>query len=145
MKRIAPGYGTRFAARAMLFVWLVSLATGWVNACVLPTAAGSPARSDLHHARAVTAEAGADHGADHGANHRPQPGLAACRSFCDVASDGVVQAKLQDCEHAPLARTAPRPVPAAGDGPTDVARWLAATATPPPEPSRFLLFLRLTI
>lgn len=149
MKRIAPGAGTRFAARAMLFLWLFSIATGWANACMLPTAGGAQAGADLHHARALPAEAGGDHGAyqgaDQDAGHYPQPGLAACMSFCDVAGDGVAQGKPWDCGDAPLAQTSPGVTPDPRAVQADLARWLACTATPPPEPSRIILFLRLTI
>jgi len=136
----------RHLAARVLVVWLLALATGFVNACVVNPALHTrivPAL-DQHEDRAANAGPADDHaGQPCGSAHDPTP---ACSKFCSEPSTAA-----QDPKHpmdpadavwlampivAPLS-VAPSPTAARVPG-RDPERWRPAASIP-------IFFLRLTL
>ena len=143
---------TRFTAVVMLFVWLLTLATGVVNACqlhgdhaagggglaqgMLAAAAGIDARVAV---RAVAAPAMQQD------DHDQIAGAFACRALC-----ATVQSAVPKQPPLVFADQASDPVLVTGSGPLRVLPSPVAAApgharVPRPEPPVFIRFLRLTL
>ncbi|WP_137895350.1 hypothetical protein [Ramlibacter sp. 2FC] len=148
MKSFFSPRSTRRTAAVMLLVWLLALATGMANACLLP----SPSTSDRHAAAGLSAPVapGQAEGApateqtcehDAAAAHAK----AACQSFCAAESLGLVNpqgaktataadlplhlVRGEGLPVAPATRFTPRPSPGVPPGgqPPVAIRFLRLT------------------
>ena len=114
----------RFTAAVTLFIWLLAVGVGAVNACVVAE----------NHAR---------HG--HLDHHDAQPAKQACQDFCAAGQTGVVKQATGEPAHpdfmlvfAPLAWAVPWSA-------LRVDHLLTANDSPWLDPPVFIRFLRLTI
>lgn len=142
---------TKSIAKAMLFVWLFSLAVGVANACVLSEsrtdarwhdrAAGSQPLHGAEHAPVVAPAAGpaAAHSAD-----EPDSGQQACKSFCDSEQSAVTKTRTADLTDAPPLAVATGALWLRVTARTD-ATWRIDAAAPPPQLAVAIRFLRLTL
>jgi len=146
MKSFFSHRSTRRTAAVMLFVWLLALATGVANACLV-----QPEHARHGHAvhvevqmGTVEARAAAGQAANHA--HQTSPASQACQSFCAAEQTGVTKSAGELLP--PLAVLAPMPGPAAwaAASPAAMAGQRNGRAAPAlVRPPVAIRFLRLTI
>lgn len=151
MKSFFSPRSTRRTAAVMLWVWLLALATGMANACLLPAPPVPHGHAAAGHSAPTAVAPGQDQGASSAQPACEHEGAAsharaACQSFCAAESLGLTNpqaaktmmaadlplllARSAGLPVAPAVRAAPRPGPGAPPG-----------AQPPVA----IRFLRLTI
>lgn len=128
-------------AAVMLFVWLLALATGVANACLVqPEHArhGHPAHAE---AQAGTAKA---HAANH--EHEASPAGLACQNFCAAEQTGLPKSGGELLTPLSLLALAPGPAAWAAAPPSAAGTQRPGRAHPAVlQPPVAIRFLRLTI